>query len=122
MNPPPTVSVIIPTFNRCDYLSAAVNSVLGQSYRDFDLFVIDDGSTDRTSRVIKKYGDALTYIRQDNRGPSAARNRGIRASDGCLVAFLDSDDSWMPDKLLHQVRKPIIATTKTTIKADQRCF
>ena len=100
---PPLVSVIIPTFNREACLGRAVDSVLGQTFIDFELIVVDDGSTDDTTGLLDTYGDRLTRIRQDNRGVSAARNAGIRICRGSLIAFLDSDDVWRPGKLERQV-------------------
>lgn len=99
----PFVSVIIPTYNRAAVLERAISSVLDQSFKDFELIVVDDGSTDSTSEVVSGFDGALKVLRQPNRGVSAARNLGIASSSGPLVAFLDSDDSWMPDKLAKQV-------------------
>ena len=99
----PLVSVVIPTFNRATTVVRAVESVLQQTYRPLELIVVDDGSTDGTSEVLQAYGRAILYVRQDNAGPAAARNRGIRASQGDLVAFLDSDDMWLATKLERQV-------------------
>jgi glycosyltransferase involved in cell wall biosynthesis len=84
-------------------LGRAIASVLAQSYRDFELIVVDDGSTDGTAELPACCDERLTLVRQDNRGVSAARNAGIRHSHGELVAFLDSDDEWLPDKLDRQV-------------------
>ena len=98
----PAVSVIIPAYNRSRFLEKAVESVLDQRFSDYELIIVDDGSTDDTASVVKKYGNSIRYIRQENRGPSAARNRGIEASRGNLVAFLDSDDWWHRDKLSVQ--------------------
>lgn len=98
------VSVIIPTYNRAWVVKEALDSVLAQEYKDFDLIVVDDGSTDETPTILSEYGDRLTVIRQKNRGVSAARNCGIKAAGGDLIAFLDSDDSWLPGMLAHQVR------------------
>ena len=102
-NQPPQVSVIIPTFNRGWILREAIDSVLNQSVQDFELLVIDDGSTDDTPDILCEYGDAIRRIRQENRGVSAARNRGIAAAKGTYIAFLDSDDLWMPEKLCTQI-------------------
>jgi len=99
----PVVSVIIPTCNRARWVAAAVESVLNQDFEDFELLVIDDGSTDDTLQRLKGYGNRLRIICQPNRGVSAARNRGIRASTAPLIAFLDSDDLWLPGKLARQV-------------------
>ncbi len=99
----PLVSVVIPTYNRADFLPQAVESVLAQSYKDFELLVVDDGSTDHTPATLRPYLSYLRCLRQENRGVSAARNRGIGESRGELIAFLDSDDRWQRDKLKHQV-------------------
>ena len=99
----PTVSVIIPTFNRGWIIRDAIDSVHAQTYTSYELIVVDDGSTDRTPDILRSYGDRLRLIGQVNRGVSAARNRGIAASTGRLIAFLDSDDLWLPDKLAVQV-------------------
>lgn len=99
----PTVSVILPTYNRCRLLKRAVDSVLDQTCRDFELIVVDDGSSDDTPALLARYGDRLRAIRQPNRGVSAARNAGIRQAAGKLIALLDSDDYWLPQKLARQV-------------------
>lgn len=97
------VSVIIPTYNYERFVVAAVESALEQSYRNLEILVVDDGSTDRTQARLAPYEGRIRYIYQDNRGLSAARNTGIRAARGDLIAFLDSDDLWHPDKLTVQV-------------------
>ncbi len=99
------VSVIIPSHNRAHVLERAINSVLGQTFRDFELIVVDDGSIDSTSDLLKTFQNRLIAIQQDHAGVSAARNAGIRYSSGQLLAFLDSDDEWHPDKLNRQVEK-----------------
>ena len=99
----PEVSVIIPTYNRGWIIKEAIDSVLAQDFRDFELIVVDDGSTDDTPRILDSYHQDLMAIRQPNRGVSAARNRGIAAAGGRLIAFLDSDDLWLPGKLSRQV-------------------
>jgi glycosyltransferase involved in cell wall biosynthesis len=99
------VSVIIPTHNRAEVLGRAIASVLGQTWADFQIIVVDDGSTDATARVLAEFDDPrLTGMHQENKGVSSARNQGIAASNGRLIALLDSDDYWMPDKLEKQVR------------------
>ena len=97
------VSVIIPTYNRSSVLSRAIDSVLRQSDRDFELIVVDDGSTDNTKNLIEQYSDQITYIYQDNEGVSAARNLGLKHATGEWVAFLDSDDEWKKKKLEKQI-------------------
>jgi len=97
------VSVVIPTYNRAHCLRDAMDSVFAQSFQDFELIVVDDGSTDETCEVVIAYGDRVTLIRQENSGVSSARNAGIRISKGEWIAFLDSDDTWESDKLKVQV-------------------
>jgi len=96
------ISVIIPTYNRQEFLVRAIESVLGQTCADFELIVVDDGSTDDTPRCVAGYGGQVRYVYQENRGPAAARNTGIRAAEGELLAFLDSDDRFAPEKLAVQ--------------------
>ncbi len=95
----PMVSVIIPTHNRADFLTEAIDSVLAQTWRDFEILVVDDGSTDGTRDVIGEYGDRIRYFHKPHRGPSSARNLGASKAHGNFLAFLDSDDIWEPDKL-----------------------
>jgi glycosyltransferase involved in cell wall biosynthesis len=100
----PLVSTIIPTYNRASLVSEAIDSVLAQTYPQIEVIVIDDGSTDGTLEVLKRYGNRIQVISQPNAGPAAARNRGIDAAQGEMVAFLDSDDLWLPEKLARQVK------------------
>jgi glycosyltransferase involved in cell wall biosynthesis len=98
-----TVSVVIPTYNRARFLPAAVASVRAQSYPCDEIVIVDDGSSDNTSEVVAALGPGVRLIRQANSGPAAARNRGIDEARGDLVAFLDTDDRWLPGKLDAQV-------------------
>ncbi len=100
----PVVSVVIPTYNRLPKVKDAIDSVLSQTYRDFEFWVVDDGSTDGTGEALRVFGNKIKYISQDNRGASAARNLGARVSRGKYLAFLDSDDLWEPEKLEIQVK------------------
>lgn len=100
----PLVSVIIPTYNRATTIIRCLDSVFKQTYLPIEVIVVDDGSTDRTVEAIKIYGDKITLICQPNRGPSAARNAGVTTSKGDIIAFLDSDDTWMPEKIERQVK------------------
>ncbi|HDP81293.1 MAG TPA: glycosyltransferase [Spirochaetes bacterium] len=95
----PFFSVIIPTFNRFEPTRRAVESVLAQTFTDFELIVVDDGSTDGTGRLAEMYAGRVLYLRQENRGVSAARNLGISRSTSAYITFLDSDDLWLPAKL-----------------------
>lgn len=97
------VSVVIPTYNRSLSVCDSIESALGQTYGNVEVIVVDDGSTDDTPAVLAGYGDRIRHVRQDNAGPSAARNRGFRESRGEIIAFLDSDDTWLPDKIERQV-------------------
>jgi glycosyltransferase involved in cell wall biosynthesis len=101
----PLVSVIIPTYNRAELLPRALDSVLAQTFDDFELIVVDDASTDDTARIVQAYEDErISYHCQpENRGVSTARNRGLCEARGTYVAFLDSDDEWMPNKLARQI-------------------
>ena len=102
----PTVSVIIPTYNRANLIGGAIESVLNQTYQDFEIIVIDDGSTDNTEGIVKSFNNfKIRYISHgDNRGVSAARNTGIKTCQGEYIAFLDSDDEWLPEKLDQQIK------------------
>ena len=101
----PEVSVIIPTYNRSESVVRAVQSVLDQSFKDLEVIVVDDGSTDDTEARLVRYGTSIKYIRQPaNRGVSAARNKGIKNSSGTWIAFLDSDDYWLKEKLHVQMQ------------------
>jgi glycosyltransferase involved in cell wall biosynthesis len=99
----PLVSVILAVRDREDCVARAVRSVLAQTYPSFELLVIDDGSTDRTAEVVRSFGPRLRLIGIPASGVYAARNAGLRAARGALVAFIDSDDAWFPDKLAAQV-------------------
>lgn len=97
----PKVSVIIPTYNRAHILGRAIQSVLDQTYQDFEIIVVDDGSTDNTEEVVKNFNDEriVYHLYGKNRGVAAARNIGIKLSKAEYIAFQDSDDVWYPDKL-----------------------
>ncbi|MDD1679226.1 MAG: glycosyltransferase, partial [Methanomicrobiales archaeon] len=95
----PSVSVVIATYNRAALLGETIESVLKQRFRDFEIIVVDDGSTDGTQEVLKTYGDKIRCFHQENRGPSAARNLGIRQARGRWIAIQDSDDLCAPDHL-----------------------
>lgn len=101
----PTVSIIIPSYNYGRFIGRALNSVLSQSYQDYEIIIVDDASTDDTKDVVGKYNDPrIRYIVHPvNCGPSKARNTGIEASKGRYIAFLDSDDIWMPEKIESQI-------------------
>ncbi len=100
------VSVIIPTYNRAHVLKRAIQSVLDQTYPDFELIIVDDGSEDNTEETVKAFRDQrIIYIRHDrNRGGSAARNTAIKSARGKYIAFQDSDDEWVPEKLEKQMK------------------
>lgn len=98
----PKVSVIIPTFNRGEIVVNALESVLAQTYRDYEIIVVDDGSTDNTRHKLSAYRDRIRYVYQENGGASAARNKGLELARGEWISALDSDDTWLPTKLERQ--------------------
>ena len=100
-----TVSVVIPAYAASKHIEEALRSVLGQSYAPYEIIVVNDGSpdTEELRKVLEPYGDRIVYLKQENRGPGGARNTGVRKAEGQYVAFLDSDDIWMPHHLDSQV-------------------
>jgi len=99
----PLVSVVIPTYNRADEVCSAIDNALSQTYRNIELIVVDDGSTDDTQAKLKAYGDRIRVVTQQNQGPAVARNRGAAIACGEFIAFQDSDDLWNPTKIERQV-------------------
>jgi len=101
----PNVSVIVATYNRANFIDRAIKSILNQIYQDFEIIIVDDGSSDNTEEIIKGYKDKrIIYIKhKKNQGISTARNTGIKRAKGEYIAFLDSDDEWFPEKLERQV-------------------
>lgn len=118
----PAVSVVISAYNAAWCVRKAIGSVLTQTFSDFELLVVDDGSTDDTAAVLSSYGGALRVIRQRNGGLSSARNAGIRESRGEFVAFLDADDWWLPGKLARQVdllrTQPAVGFVSTAARVE----
>ncbi len=102
----PKVSVIIPTYNRAYSIRRAIQSILDQTYKNFEIIIVDDGSTDDTEKIVKRFNDErIRYFRHDqNKGGGAARNTGIKAASGEYIAFQDSDDEWLPEKLEKQMK------------------
>ncbi len=113
----PIVSVIIPTYNRAHLIGRAIQSVLNQTYQDLEVIVVDDGSTDNTEEIVKNFSDfRIRYLRhEENRGAAAARNTGIKAARGKYIAFQDSDDEWLPEKLEKQMKVFVNAPEKVGI-------
>lgn len=109
----PRVSIVIPLYNSVQYIREAIESALAQTFRDFEVIVVDDGSTDGSAAVVCGFGDAVRYVYQPNAGVSVAMNHGMALSRGELIAFLDNDDVWLPRKLERQVafldRRPACA-------------
>src|SRR5438445_8234695 len=103
MGQTPSVSVVITTYNQASYIGPALDSVFAQSRPPDEVIVVDDGSTDETPERIAPYRDRLVYVRQANQGIAASRNTAIRCARGELLAFLDGDDIWEPEKLACQV-------------------
>lgn len=102
-NTSPRVSIIVPTYNRARVVGRALDSILSQTYTDYEILVVDDGSKDDTRAALEPYMDRIRYIHQENQGASAARNRGLQEAQGEIIAFLDSDDAWYPEKLAKQI-------------------
>src|SRR5262245_16167187 len=98
------ISVIIPAFNASRYIAETIRSVSAQTVPVSEIIVVDDGSTDDTGQVAKSAADNVTLLRQPNSGPSVARNKGLELAQGEVIAFLDSDDLWLPDKMEHQLK------------------
>jgi glycosyltransferase involved in cell wall biosynthesis len=100
------VSVVIPVYNCVEYTAEALESVFAQTFTDFEIVIVNDGSSDTEmlEHLIAPYQDRIVYLKQTNRGPSAARNTGIRAAKGKYIAFLDSDDRWPPEYLAAQIK------------------
>lgn len=101
----PKVSVVIPNYNYGKYLKKTVESVFDQSYKNVEIIVVDDGSSDDSVEILKGFGNRITVVQQDNQGVSRARNAGVNHSAGEFVAFLDADDLWLPEKLALQIQK-----------------
>ena len=97
------ISVVIPTYNRVELLKRSIDSVINQTIKPFEIIIVDDGSNDGTEAMVKKKYDSLKLIKQKNKGASAARNTGIKASSGEWICFLDSDDEWKNNKLEKQI-------------------
>ena len=108
----PIVSVIIPVYNGEKYISKTLDSVLGQTYNHIEIVIVNDGSLDNSEQVIQQYMSLgnVKYFYQENRGVAAARNYGIQQAAGELIAFVDQDDIWLPDKLEKQIRLMLIDT------------
>lgn len=100
----PFVSVIVPAYNAARFLSGAVDNIRDQSYQPLEIIIVDDGSTDGTADLATSLGEDIRYVRQNNRGPAAARNTGLAMARGSVIAFLDADDLWPKDKLHIQVK------------------
>lgn len=113
----PKVSVIIPTYNRAHLIGRAIQSVLDQSYQDFEIIIVDDASVDQTEEIVRNFADErISYIRhQKNEGGSVARNTGIKAAKGEFIGFLDSDDEWLVEKLKKQMDRFKISSKKVGI-------
>ncbi len=113
----PKISVIIPTYNRAHIVCETIDSVLAQTYKNYEIIVVDDGSEDNTKEILKKYGEKIIYIYQKNKGLPAARNTGIKHMKGEYAAFVDSDDLFLPTKLEEQMnvfdQNPEIAVVST---------
>ncbi len=118
----PLVSVVIPTYNYAEYLPQAIESVLNQTFLDFEIVVVDDGSTDDTPSVVRQFGDRIRYVRQENRGNACARNRGMAEARGQWLCFLDADDLWEPRKLELQLNHMLRNNVKVSCAKGRRFY
>jgi len=118
----PQVSVIIPVYNGEKYIEEALESVFTQTFQDFEVIVINDGSTDGTEQRLAKYFPRIRYLLQDNQGQSASRKVGLELAKGSLIAFLDADDVWLPKKLERQVEFTHTHPEYGIVTTDQECF
>lgn len=118
------VSIIIPAYNSADFISETIDSVLAQAFKSYELIIINDGSpdTEKLEKVINSYGNKIVYLKQENRGPSAARNFGIKKAVGEFIAFLDSDDIWLPEFLDEQIKFLQSQTEYDLIYSDAYLF
>lgn len=113
------VSIVVPSYNCEAFLAAAIESALGQTYRNIEVIVVDDGSTDATPEIVAPFLQVISYIRQANTGLPGARNTGIRAARGEFIAFLDADDTWQPEKLTLQL--PLFADPEVGLVYSDLC-
>ena len=104
----PTVSIVIPTYNCEAYIAETLDSVLGQTFTDLELIVVDDGSTDRTCEIVASHGSSVRLLAQTNSGVCAARNYGIREASGRYICLMDHDDYWLPEKLALQLEQMLL--------------
>ena len=121
---PPTVSVIIPAYNTAEFIMETLDSVFQQTFRTFEVIVVNDGSpdTEKLECVLAPVRDRITYLKRENRGPAAARNAAIRQARGTYLAFLDSDDAWLPQYLEKQIEFLEKNTEFAAVYCDSRCF
>ena len=119
---PELISVIIPVFNRAKYISGCIDSILNQIYKDLEIIVIDDGSTDNLKEVLVPYKDKIRYYYKENGGAASARNLGIKHARGEYIAWLDSDDRWLPFKLELQIKVLNRLKNVSFIYSDFNCF
>lgn len=99
------VSCVVPAYNGARYIAEAIESALAQDHFEVEIIVVDDGSTDSTADVVRGFGDRIRYVYQSNAGPASARNRGIKEATGALIALLDADDLWTPEKTSVQIER-----------------
>lgn len=121
-SPVPLVSIIIPAYNQAHFLVQAIESVLAQTYKNYEIIVVNDGSTDNTAEVAQSFGNKIRYIYQENRGLAGARNTGISHAAGEYIALLDSDDVWLPDFLEKMIRQTRLFPASTVFFCAALCM
>lgn len=108
---PGLVSIITPCYNGAKYIGETIDSVISQTYPDWEMIIVDDGSKDNSAQIVREYAEKdsrITLVQQENAGSAAARNNGIRRAEGQYIALLDADDLWHPDFLEKQDRKSVV--------------
>jgi glycosyltransferase involved in cell wall biosynthesis len=118
----PLISAVVPVYNGAEFLSDAIRSILKQEYEPLEIIIVDDGSTDGTAGLVAGFHPRLQYHYQDNQGPATARNTGVTASRGEILAFLDADDLWPGDKLQTQIRHLRARPDLEVVVGHTRCF
>src|ERR1700691_5526396 len=120
----PAVSVIIPTYSTAEFIKETLDSVFQQTFKDFEVIVVNDGSPDtaKLEYVLEPFRSQIIYLMRENRGPAAARNAAIRQAQGEYLAFLDSDDIWLPQYLEKQIEFLEKNTRLDAVYCDSRCF
>ena len=118
----PTVSVVLPAYNAASFIQSTLESVFNQTYQDYELIVVDDGSIDTTAEILRSYGDRIRYFWKENGGQSSSRNAGIKLARGQYIAFIDHDDLWLENKLALQLKEMAFGANVGMVTTGCICF